>query len=56
MNTDYKAALYTLRRMLDETFYDEEYMIRWIDLVVSGQQDPNKSMTPEVEKHFRSNS
>ena len=53
MNTDYKAALQTVRRMLNENFYGDEYVISWIDSVLAGQQNPGKSMTPEVEKQFR---
>lgn len=53
MNTDYKAALQTVRRMLNENFYGDEYVISWIDSVIAGQQNPAKSMTPEVEKQFR---
>lgn len=52
MNTDYKAALQTVRRMLNENFYGDEYVISWIDSVLAGKQNPSKSMTPEVEKQF----
>ena len=52
MNTDYKAALQTVRRMLNENFYGDEYVISWIDSVLAGQQNPAKSMTAEVEKQF----
>jgi hypothetical protein len=47
-NTNYKAALQTLRRILDQGFYDTDYAIKWINLVLDGKQDPTNSMTPAV--------
>ncbi len=52
-NADYKVALQTLRRILDEGFFDTDYAINWIDNVLAGQQDPSKSVTPAVESMIR---
>lgn len=42
------AALRTLRRMIDERFYDDEYILKWIDGVLASEQNPHQSMTDEV--------
>ena len=43
-----EAALRTLRRMIDEQFYDDGYILNWIDKVLAGEQNPHQSMTQEV--------
>lgn len=52
MNTDYKAALQNVRRMLDRGFYNTDYIIRWIDGVLDNKQSPHNRMTPEVQKQL----
>ena len=47
-STNYKAALQTVRRMLNEGFYDTDYVIEWIDLVEQGKQDPRIKATEAV--------
>ncbi len=47
-STNYKAALQTVRRMLNEGFYDTDYVIEWIDLVEQGKQDPRMKATGAV--------
>ena len=47
-NINGEAALSTLRRMIDERFYDDEYILNWIDKVLAGEQNPHQSMTQEV--------
>lgn len=49
-----EAALNTLRRMIDERFYDDSYILNWIDDVLAGKQSPHQSMTPEVKSKLDS--